>query len=336
MGRMIKNTHIASLHNDYYLLFKMMMLALNTEDVTEGMKKSLYLLKLFLDCGDIVLHKKNAKGIYVFLANQARMSGNSDTISCIVNKTSTLTEHKKTLHINLDFSEEFQNISLIHIKTDNEEYILSINNYDIDHINEGFKQELLDALKVILKRNELHEHNMRAINTDILTGLDNRTSYEERIERINQETETLVFGLFDLFRLKYVNDNYSHAVGDRYIQETGKILRKYWPKYTFNLESYSSKKSEKTGHCMYRIGGDEFVLITTENIKLTQLKASLASQEVEMIDLGENIDIPIGLNTGIVLLNPEEPVRQAYEEADRMMSKDKNKMYIKYNLDRRQ
>ena len=45
---------------------------------------------------------------------------------------------------------------------------------------------------------------------DLLTGLDNRNSYEIRINGIDESNDNLVFGLFDLFRLKYVNDNYSH------------------------------------------------------------------------------------------------------------------------------
>ena len=225
---------------------------------------------------------------------------------------------------------------LIHFNTDNNDYVLSINNYDSNkNIDCDFWSKLQDTMKVILKRAESYEHNIKAINHDILTDLFNRNAYETRIQQMGDNEDHLVYGLFDLFRLKYINDNYSHAVGDLYIKETAKILKKYWPKQTKLIVENESKLVD-TGHSVYRIGGDEFALLTTtEKLELAKIKASLAAEEVSMIDLGIDEKPIIGLNVGLVDHAVGNTIKQTYQEADYLMNEDKKLMYIKHGLERR-
>lgn len=78
--------------------------------------------------------------------------------------------------------------------------------------------------------------------TDGLTGLLNRISYEKAIASIDYPTAVL---MFDVDNFKFVNDNYGHAFGDHVLKNLGSIL----------LQAYSA-----AGRC-YRIGGDEFCVI---------------------------------------------------------------------------
>ena len=181
----------------------------------------------------------------------------------------------------------------------------------------------------------MYEKNTKAVNTDLLTGIDNRNSYEQRIQRIDEESN-VVYGIFDLFRLKHINDNYTHLIGDKYICEAASILKKYWPKEKVEIIENSFKKITPTGHTLYRIGGDEFVLITNrEKIELTSIKASLAAKEIAGIDLVLDDKPLIGLNYGLTTHDQKDSIKETYKKADRIMADDKRKMYVLYNLERR-
>ncbi|NLJ31201.1 MAG: diguanylate cyclase [Clostridiales bacterium] len=82
---------------------------------------------------------------------------------------------------------------------------------------------------------------------DILTGLENRTSFERKMEKLNRngEQDQTTIIIFDLNNLKQVNDCRGHLCGDRLIADAAEII-----KDGFGL----------FGQC-YRIGGDEFAVL---------------------------------------------------------------------------
>ena len=320
--------------NEYFLFYAMIMNAIRTEDVFSGLNNSLFLLKEFLHSGNVVLHRKEDDS-YIHRISDATLNYPSKDISCIVNKTSSLIERKGIYCVEMNLSESFKNMLLMHLNTRNYSYILSINNCLEHRMDSNFWHRLKDTMQEVLNRAESYEKNMKAISTDLLTGLENRNSYEMRLEKINESEAELVYGLFDLFRLKYINDNYSHAIGDVYIREVANILNRYWPKQKTEIIE-DTETFVDTGHTVYRVGGDEFVLITTkENLDLARVKAGLASEEAKMIDLGVGGELPIGLNLGIVEHSRGDIIKDTYMKADALMSDDKKKMYLKYGLERR-
>ena len=321
--------------DEYYLFYEMMMQTLRTDNVKKGMNKSLSLLRLYLQSNDVVLYKKNKEGIYVYRASDSHINDSIKKMNGIVNKTADLIESKEMLNIDLNLSEDQKNIMLIGINMSDNNYIISISNYNRE-LEPHFWEKLRDTMKIIIKRSDSYEKNVRAINTDLLTGLNNRNAYEMRLQRMDESTDDLVLGIFDLFRLKYINDNYSHAMGDTYIQEVAKILNKYWPKFNVEVMDIGIEKINSTGHCIYRVGGDEFVLLTDkEDIEVTKIKAQLAAEEVSRIVLDTNEDIPLGLNYGIVEHLPGDKIKNTYINADMIMSEDKKQMYLHYGLERR-
>jgi diguanylate cyclase (GGDEF)-like protein len=95
-------------------------------------------------------------------------------------------------------------------------------------------------------KNEIYE---RLAYTDILTGLKNRTSFEEEIQKRNlapeAQTDTSII-IFDLNNLKDTNDTLGHKEGDQLIRNGAGLIED-----TFK------------GHGeIYRIGGDEFVVLS--------------------------------------------------------------------------
>ena len=92
-----------------------------------------------------------------------------------------------------------------------------------------------------LSYNKLEEMS----NTDTLTGLHNYKYFSKYIENATANREPFVFLYVDINRFKFINDSYGHGVGDNVLQTIAERLKKLCP-----------KNSE-----LFRIGGDEFVII---------------------------------------------------------------------------
>ncbi len=83
---------------------------------------------------------------------------------------------------------------------------------------------------------------------DDLTGLNNRTAYNQKIEDLQKGEGRGSTGiiLFDVDNFKMINDTKGHPEGDRVLKYVGSVLS----------EIFSS-----TLYTVYRIGGDEFAVI---------------------------------------------------------------------------
>ena len=107
---------------------------------------------------------------------------------------------------------------------------------------------------------------------DGLTGLKNRTSYEDHIDRVNEaiskRNAAFTVAVFDINQLKTINDELGHDEGDRVIMTVADKL-----KQIFGSES------------VYRIGGDEFVAILDADDpkdKMKQLRRELKDTAISM------------------------------------------------------
>lgn len=85
---------------------------------------------------------------------------------------------------------------------------------------------------------------------DSLTGVGNKACYAKDVEPINALIEsgeaTFAVVMFDINNLKYVNDTFGHKAGDAYIKKCCAMI----------CEEYVDSP-------VYRMGGDEFVIILT-------------------------------------------------------------------------
>jgi diguanylate cyclase (GGDEF)-like protein len=126
--------------------------------------------------------------------------------------------------------------------------------------------------------------------TDALTGLYNRRLFDEyfdkELNRARRYAQHLAIVLFDLHRLKEVNDRYGHLQGDQVLQLAASTLRR-----TLRASDFA-----------FRIGGDEFALLLpqTDPEQATTLCRRLRGQfESEVRTL--KIDISATLDFGIAV-----------------------------------
>jgi len=102
---------------------------------------------------------------------------------------------------------------------------------------------------------------------DVLTGLYNRTFFEEELARLERSREfPISIIVADVDGLKMTNDTLGHAAGDRLLQEAANLLQSVF----------------RAGDMLARIGGDEFSALlpntdvfTAEQV-VTRIKESLA------------------------------------------------------------
>jgi diguanylate cyclase (GGDEF)-like protein len=99
---------------------------------------------------------------------------------------------------------------------------------------------------------------------DALTGLPNRTAFNERfsatLDQAKKSGEEFALVCLDLDRFKYVNDLFGHAVGDAFLCQVTKRLQ-----------------SARRDAFLARIGGDEFSMIVTGD-RIAEKTAHLAER----------------------------------------------------------
>lgn len=117
---------------------------------------------------------------------------------------------------------------------------------------------ILDTVRVLdqVWKNTQYIQVYRQLATeDTMTRLANRNAYELKIrDLIASPPAELTLILFDVDRMKQINDTYGHHAGDLALALTAKCI----------LEVFGNM-----GDC-YRIGGDEFCVMLTQNIQVDQ------------------------------------------------------------------
>lgn len=155
---------------------------------------------------------------------------------------------------------------------------------------------------------------------DGLTGLENRTAYMEQIKVIEENIKagkaSFTVVVCDINQLKLINDDYGHEEGDRVITLISRTLQ----------ELFSGEK-------LYRIGGDEFVIIGKDpdySGRISDLKSKLKASRSEIDNL------PASVSAGFSVFNMESDTdySEVFNRADKLMYEDKKKFYLTHE-DRR-
>ena len=149
---------------------------------------------------------------------------------------------------------------------------------------------------------------------DSLTGLLNRTAYAAEIDSLNKEISSgdSSFGLLvaDLNYLKQTNDRYGHDIGNEILIHSSRIL----------------KETFKTS-IVYRIGGDEFVVVLKgEDLELyhSLIENMDAAFSADYICVNDGI-IPVSIARGVAVFDPDvdRGYSDVFERADHAMYKNK-------------
>jgi diguanylate cyclase (GGDEF)-like protein len=144
---------------------------------------------------------------------------------------------------------------------------------------------------------------------DTMTGLHNRTYINRLLSENVKDCKTIVF-MFDIDRLKYVNDHYGHAEGDQLINSFAMILA----------------KSFRETDIVARIGGDEFAAVlydadaqTAEIIKhriIEEIKVNNENLEKKFLALSVSIGYAIPQSE-------KDSIEELMQKADALMYEDK-------------
>lgn len=140
---------------------------------------------------------------------------------------------------------------------------------------------------------------------DDLTDLFNRNAYIRDIKTLERKKyKSLCFSIFDIDDFKIVNDTMGHLFGDEILISAANRLQKI----------FNSKK-----HTVYRIGGDEFLVISKDisESDLVKLLLSLKNEELE------NLDFRFSKGYSFVEKDGFKRFDTAFDNADQMLYADK-------------
>lgn len=153
--------------------------------------------------------------------------------------------------------------------------------------------DLTSQLKLQESQIKLKELYYKMAYEDGLTGLKNRTAYEEKLTEVQTKTrrnQKVWYISLDLNDLKITNDIQGHHKGDVLIKSTANAL-----KITFI----------EIGH-VFRIGGDEFVVIIQKEFTEIQLRDTLNELEQLLEEYGDATGLSIKVAWGCALYEPKE------------------------------
>ncbi len=169
---------------------------------------------------------------------------------------------------------------------------------------------LLNIYSLMRKRAEQSEMELGVVrtmaNTDPLTGVKSKHAYAEKEMLINQQIKEDLISEFsvvvcDVNGLKHINDTLGHKAGDEYIKEASRLI--------CVLFQHSP---------VFRVGGDEFVVVMTgqDYANRDQIMKQMQEQVEENLKQGKVV-VSAGLSDYI----PKEDtsIHDVFERADAIM-----------------
>lgn len=147
---------------------------------------------------------------------------------------------------------------------------------------------------------------------DSPTGLKNRNAYDVDLNNliVRGKMEDIGIVVADINGLKEINDRLGHSAGDDYIR----------------LVAQAIKDNKKENMVAYRVGGDEFVLISTQ-LKEIEIKEFIeqCSNQVENQKLYTDMRCAVSCGYGVFDCNIDENLEDTYKRADILMYEEKRR-----------
>jgi diguanylate cyclase (GGDEF)-like protein len=154
---------------------------------------------------------------------------------------------------------------------------------EIDAAGQEFRILAIRDLRARLAQERRIAHLAR---NDSLTGLANRASFLEKLDRMTASDSGFALLAIDLDRFKEVNDLYGHAIGDQLL---------------IHVADHMSG-CLKEGEFIARLGGDEFVAMIPVDSRDGALEAAERLREAIQTPLrADHADLQCGASVGIAL-----------------------------------
>lgn len=154
-------------------------------------------------------------------------------------------------------------------------------------------------------------------NTDMLTGAASRNAYEDALKEFTSEGNGSGAVLFDVNNLKTINDSFGHEQGDAAIKLC----------YDSILQVFGD-----CGKC-YRIGGDEFVLLTFAG---AEIERRIAAFDELIARNGAAVDFPFDVALGYAAFDAllDDSFQDTVKRSDVLMYQDKMRKKQNARFDR--
>lgn len=158
-------------------------------------------------------------------------------------------------------------------------------------------------------------HMQQLANVDFLTRVGNVRALSQKkaelLPAIEQKTADFAVGVFDIDRLKQINDSYGHEQGDVIIQAAADVLKRAF-----------------LGQDLFRSGGDEFTAVFCGvNDKQLELLFRLLEQEIDKKNASlDPSGLQLSLSKGFSVYDPatDSSFRDVFIRADRNMYASKH------------
>ena len=148
-------------------------------------------------------------------------------------------------------------------------------------------------------------------NTDFMTNLKNRNSYETDRKNLTarKKMNDMTVAVVDVNNLKLANDRLGHHIGDECIMTAAKLL-------------HSTESSKITA---YRYGGDEFVILMEDQPDPEELFGQIREK---FRAYAENLEVPVALAVGYAAFDEklDRDIADTQKRADERMYQDKMKI----------
>ncbi|MCR5268596.1 MAG: GGDEF domain-containing protein [Lachnospiraceae bacterium] len=164
-------------------------------------------------------------------------------------------------------------------------------------------------------RSELEKLNKKYYDLahfDQMSELLNRTAYEEFIADLKTNTSKIIIFMADLNFLKYLNDNFGHNTGDEAIKNVALIMK----------ETFSDKEN------CYRIGGDEFCVISIGNDQ-TEFETMYQKFTEKIAEKNNEVNYPFSVASAYYIVQ-DENIDDAMQIVDNMMYDNKKEIKKNY------
>lgn len=168
---------------------------------------------------------------------------------------------------------------------------------------DGKARRIFGMKQNITEEKHMAERTRILAETDVLTGLANRSLFNSWLEDLHGQQNGVAVGaliLIDLDNFKAVNDTLGHAHGDTCLIRTGERLRQCAP----------------AGALVARIGGDEFAILTDgrERVDMERLSMTIIRAFETPVQLGTQQHL-VGASLGIAMRG-EHDADTLYRNAD--------------------
>lgn len=174
----------------------------------------------------------------------------------------------------------------------------------------------LEHAAIMVKKGMTADLVSRLAYEDGLTGLGNRTAYQELLSSIAANNRQHNVFMFDINNLKYVNDNIGHSAGDHLITSAANVIE----------ENFG-----KLGKC-YRIGGDEFICISDQPQNPKEILTAFFAA-VDQYNKEHSMEFPLVIAAGSARCEKNDDIYHAVEIADKQMYVCKAALKEKYPLE---